>query len=91
MVDEVQLAWSLAATASPYLTVRERHEVYIAIAVGDTFPAICSLIATVVREELPLPVDLISRFSRLLDAYAGHDDEPRLRALVARVRTHQGS
>jgi hypothetical protein len=88
MVDEVELAWALATTAAPHLSTGERHDVYIAIAVGDTFPAIGALIATVVREQLALPADLISRFTRLLDAYAGHDDEPRLRALIARVQTH---
>lgn len=89
MVDEVELAWALAATAGPHLTAGERHDIYIAIAVGDTFPAIDALVTTVVREQLALPVDLISRFARLLDAYAGHDDEPRLRELIARIQPHR--
>lgn len=85
MVDEVELAWALATTAAPYLSTGERHDVHIAIAVGETFPAICALTATVARERLALPADLISRFTDLLDAYVGHDEEPRLRALIARV------
>ena len=89
MINEVQLAWVLATVADPYLNTAERHDVYIEIAVGDTFAAICRLLAIVAREDRTLPEDFVTELDRWLDAYVGHDEEPRLRALIHRVKTHR--
>jgi hypothetical protein len=88
MISEHDLAWVLATVADPCLSTAERHDVYIAITVGETFSAICALTATVVREDLALPTDVVTDFARWLNGYVGNDEEPRLRALLARVKTY---
>lgn len=88
MINEVQLAWVLATVADPYLSTAERHDVYIEIAVGDMFPVICRLTAIVAREDLVLPEGVVAELDRWLDAYVGHDQEPRQRALIAKVKTY---
>jgi hypothetical protein len=88
MISEVQLAWALATVADPYLGTAERHDLYIAIAVGDTFSAIYALTARLVREDLALPTDLVTDFAQWLNGYVGHDEEPRLRGLLAQVKTY---
>lgn len=86
MVDEVSLAWRLADVADLYLSTAERHDIYIAIAVGDTFAAIGLLTTIAVREGVSVPRDLVAAVMQWLGAYVGNDEEPRLRALVARVK-----
>jgi hypothetical protein len=88
MINEVQLAWVLATVADPYLSTAERHDVYVEIAVGDMFPVICRLTAIVAREDLALPEDVVAELDRWLDAYVGHDEEPRQRAVIAQVKTY---
>jgi hypothetical protein len=84
-VDEAELAWALAQATHPHLDTVERHDIYIAIGVGETFSAIASLIATVVGRQLSLPAQLVNRLVSWLDAYAGNDVEPQLRRLIAQV------
>jgi hypothetical protein len=88
MIDEVGLAWALANTADVYLSVVERHELYIAIGIGETFAAISLLIAAVARERVTLPRDLVCALTAWLDCYAGNTDELRLRALIRQIGCH---
>jgi hypothetical protein len=87
LAEEAELAWALARVADPHLNAVERNRVYVAIGVGDIFGAIDFLIRAVVRQRLALPADLVVRFTAWLDVYAGHDDEPRLRALINQVKS----
>jgi hypothetical protein len=41
MIGEVEFRWAPARAADSYLNTAERDDAYIAIAVGDTFSAIC--------------------------------------------------
>lgn len=88
MIDEIGLAWALANTADVYLTVVERHDLYIAIGIGETFVAISLLITVIARERVTLPRDLMCALTAWLDGYAGNPDEPRLRALVTHAGRH---
>ncbi|MCW2649115.1 MAG: hypothetical protein JWR32_91 [Mycobacterium sp.] len=87
-MNEIELAWALATVADPHLGVAERHAIYIAIAVGDTFAAIRSLTATLVRVDSGLSAEMKATIERWLDSYRGSDDEPGVRELLARVTTH---
>jgi len=53
-VVEVDPVWALADVADPYLTAPERHNVYITIAVGETFSALSTLLGVAARRELTL-------------------------------------
>jgi hypothetical protein len=87
MVEESKLAWALAEVAHPHFSVGERHAIYAAIGAGDPFSAICSLVAVIVREGLPLPLDLVAAFPSWLDAYSDNESEPHLRRLIAKLRS----
>lgn len=79
---EAEVAWSLADAARPYLDTTERNDVFIAIGVGETFAAICLLVDVITRADARVEARLAARLWTWLDAYAGHDDEPRLRRLI---------
>jgi len=87
--DDVELAWTLAAVAHGCLSVRERHDTYIAIGVGETFAAIGSLLTQIAGTRLALPADVIATATTWLDGYIGHTDEPRLRELIGALETSQ--
>jgi len=88
MVHELDLAWTLAHSAAVYLDTAGRHDLYITLGVGETFAAICLLIAVIAREKAQLPADLMPDLMRWLDTYAGHEDEPRLRTLIEQIDSH---
>ena len=83
--EEANLAWVLAEAVKPHLSTVERHHIYVAIGVGETFAAIGCLIASAAGERIALPADLVERCTRLLDVYAGHEDEQYLRGIVEYV------
>lgn len=83
--DEASLAWALAEAATPHLCAAERNAVHVAIGVGDTFAAIHCLITSAADNRISLPSALVHWCTRWLDAYAGHEDEWRLRGLVEHV------
>jgi hypothetical protein len=88
-MDETDLAWALAQVADPYLDPVERHDIYIAIGVGETFQAITASIAAIARARLALGSDLVVAFKNWLNAYRGHDGEPRLHQLIDAVQLDQ--
>ncbi|WAJ46989.1 hypothetical protein OK015_11370 [Mycobacterium sp. Aquia_216] len=55
---------------------------FVAIGVGETFAAICLLLDAVTRVDARVEAWLAARLWTWLDAYAGHEDEPRLRLLI---------
>ena len=79
---EAEVAWSLVDAARPYLYTTERNDVFIAIGVGETFAAIGVLLDVITRVDARLEARLAARLWTWLDAYAGHEDEPRLRRLI---------
>ena len=83
--EEAALAWSLAEVASRYLDAVERNNVFVAIGTGEAFTAIGLLLGAITREGSRVDTRLSARLSTWLDAYAGHDDEPRLRRLIGRA------
>jgi hypothetical protein len=53
-----------------------------AIGIGETFAAICLLLDAISRADTRVEARLAALLWTWLDAYAGHDDEPRLRRLI---------
>jgi hypothetical protein len=86
-VVEVDLVWALADVVDPYLTAPERHNVYITIAVGETFSALSTLLGVAARRELTLSADVGEALHWILTVYEHHEDEPRMRLLMGRVST----
>jgi hypothetical protein len=79
---EAEVAWSLADAARLSLDTTERNDVFIAIGIGETFAAICLLLDAITRADTRVEARLAARLWTWLDAYACHDDEPRLRRLI---------
>lgn len=88
--DDSALAWELAATAHPYLSRVDADRIYIALGIGETFDAIDALITAIARNHIPLRDDLVATTATWLDCYLGQNAEPRLRQLLAEVRTGPG-
>lgn len=89
-MDEVRLAWELAAVAHGHLNVVEHNKVYAAIGAGDTFVAIAMLVRKLVAAELAVGSDLAARLSGWLVSYSNHPDECHLRVLIGEMRIAQG-
>ena len=85
--DDHALAWSLAAVAHPYLSRPDADRIYIAIGIGETYTAIDALLTAIARDRIPLGDDLVATVATWLDCYRGQDTEPRLRQLLAAVKT----
>jgi hypothetical protein len=85
--DDAALAWELAAAAHPHLSRSEADRIYIAIGIGETFTAIDALITAIARDRITLGEELVATVASWLDCYLGQDAEPRLRQLIAEVRT----
>ena len=85
--DDDALAWALAAAAHPHLSRPDADRIYIAIGIGETFTAIDALLTAIAREAIPLGDDLVATVATWLDRYRGQDTEPRLRQLLAEVKT----
>ena len=85
--DDYALAWKLAAAARPHLSRPDADRIYIAIGIGETYTAIDALLTAIVRDRIPLGDDLVATVATWLDRYRGQDTEPRLRHLLAQVKT----
>ena len=74
----------LADVAKPFLNAVQRNHVYVIVGIGETFAAFRFLVTLIDARRIVLPADLVQRCIRLLDAYIGHEEEPRLRRLIER-------
>lgn len=82
---ECDLAWDLAAAVDAALTASDRAAIFAKIGAGDTFGAIGQLLSSAQQLGSALEPELLRRATAWLDAYAGSDEEPRLRALIGRL------
>jgi hypothetical protein len=82
IVQETNLAWALAEAVKPHLSALERNHVFGSIGAGDTFPAICHLLRSIVIKRIRLRPDLVQQCTTWLHAYVGHNDERYLRCLI---------
>ncbi len=88
---EYDLAWDLAATVDTGLGATDRSTIFAKIGAGDTYDAIGCLLSSAQHLGAELEPDLLKRATTWLDAYAGGDDEPRLRDLLTRLETSSRS
>ncbi|MCG5433338.1 hypothetical protein LV457_13735 [Mycobacterium sp. MYCO198283] len=85
--DDHALAWALTAAVRPHLSRIERDRIHVSIGVDETFSAIGELITAIVRNHVPLEHDLMADIATWLDCYRGQADEPRLRNLLAKIKS----
>lgn len=85
MTDTTALAWELAQLATEHLTYSEHTDVYVAIGAGDTYVAIALLLVILAHRRVGIPESVPPRVNSWLDAYAGSDDEDRLRPLITQL------
>ena len=71
LVLETHLAWTLAEAVKPYMTVDERHNVFVAIGSGETFAAIRGLFNSVAIKRIALRPDLVQECITWLQTYVG--------------------
>jgi hypothetical protein len=88
MTSDASVAWQLADAASLCLTGDERTMIFVQLGCGENHLAAKRILAVVVREAFPLPATLLTTLTTWLDRYVGTPEEPRVRALIARVRPH---
>jgi hypothetical protein len=84
-VQETNLAWALIDAIKPHLNASERKVIFVVIGAGDTFSAIRRLFELIVLRHIALRAELVKRCMLWLNAYAGHEEEPYLRRLTARL------
>jgi hypothetical protein len=87
-VDDVALAWELAASACPHLGRVQNDAIYIQLGIGETFDAIDALISALVVHQIPISAALAARTVHWLDSYRGQLAEPRLRQMLTELTTH---
>lgn len=82
---ESGLAWSLAEKAGPFLDFDQRNEMFVAIGVGEAFTAIRLALNVISCADCRIEGRIATRLNLWLDAYIGHEDEPRLRRLIRQM------
>jgi hypothetical protein len=82
---EYDLAWDLAAVVDPVLTAADRADIFAKIGAGETYGAIGHLLSSAQHLTYTLRPDLLMRAGVWLNAYAGSDEEPQLRAVISRL------
>jgi hypothetical protein len=82
LVQEANLAWTVAEAAERYPSAVERDAVFVAIGAGDTCAAIRRLLRSVEIKRIPLRPDLLHQRRTWLRGYGWHDDERDLRHLI---------
>ncbi|MGA7051252.1 MAG: hypothetical protein WBZ37_08235 [Mycobacterium sp.] len=86
-IAETQLAWDLAELASRHLSERNRIDVNTAIGGGDCYAAIGTLLETIVRARVRVPLTLAARIDDWGAPYAHHADALRLNELLTAIRS----
>jgi hypothetical protein len=84
---ENDLAWELADVACLLIPDRVRIEVYTAIGAGCSYAAIKALLETLAGASVPVSRALVARLADWLNAYAHHEDAPRLHEMLTAVRS----
>jgi hypothetical protein len=84
-IAETQLAWDLAELASRHISERDRTDVHAAIGGGNCYAAIGTLLETIIRARIRVPVTLAARINDWRAPYAHHIDAPRLNELLTAI------
>jgi hypothetical protein len=84
--QETTLAWSLIDVVKPVLPAQARVWLCAKIGAGEQVEAINELLAVLADRGVELPQPLWAPLADWMSGYLGSDSEPRLRALLARLR-----
>jgi hypothetical protein len=83
------MAWFLAVAADVCLTGHQRTMTFVELGCGEYHLAIERILNAVMSSRMTLSVAIFDRLTRWLDGYAGSFEEPRLRTMLAQIRTRQ--
>jgi hypothetical protein len=81
------MAWLLAIAADVCLTGHERTMTFVELGCGENHLAIERILNAVMSSRMTLPVAIFDRLTRWLDGYADSPEEPRLRTMLAEIRS----
>jgi hypothetical protein len=84
---ETDLAWELAEIACLLIPDCDPTQVYTAIGAGYCYTAIEALLKEIDRASVPISPALVARLDDWLNAYAHHDDAPRLHEMLDSIRS----
>lgn len=73
------------------LPARDRHQIYIALGLGDRFTAVGLLLRLAVSRRIALPADWVADARLWLEAYRGAPEEKYLRELLRLVTVKRAS
>jgi peptide-methionine (R)-S-oxide reductase len=89
MTSDANMAWFLAVAADVCLTGHQRTMTFVELGCGEYHLAIERILNAVMSSRMTLSVAIFDRLTRWLDGYAGSLEEPRLRTMLAQIRTRQ--
>jgi hypothetical protein len=87
MTSDANMAWLLAIAADVCLTGHERTITFVELGCGENHLAIERILNAVMSSRMTLPVAIFDRLTRWLDGYADSPEEPRLRTMLAEIRS----
>jgi hypothetical protein len=85
--SDANMAWLLAIAADVCLTGHERMMTFVELGCGEQHLAIERILNAVMSSRMTLPVAIFDRLTRWLDGYADSPEEPRLRTMLAEIRS----
>jgi hypothetical protein len=88
-IADANMAWLLVDAADVCLTGHERTMTYVELGCGEHHLAIERILDAVMSSRMMLPAAIFDRLTCWLDGYAGSPEEPRLRKMLAEIRTQQ--
>jgi len=88
-ISDADMAWLLAIAADRCLKGHERTMTFVELGSGEYQRAIERIMVAVGTFRMALPTAVFDKLGNWLDGYVGSFDEPRLRTLLAEVRTLQ--
>jgi hypothetical protein len=89
ITSDANMAWFLAVAADVCLTGYQRSMTFVELGCGEYHLAIERILNVVMAARMTLSVATCDRLTGWLDGYAGSLEEPRLRTMLARIRTRQ--
>lgn len=89
MTSDANMAWFLAVAADGCLTGHQRTMTFVELGCGEYHLAIERVLHAVLSSRMRLSAAIFDRLTRWLDGYTGSLEEPRLRTMLAQIRTRQ--
>jgi hypothetical protein len=89
IISDEDMAWLLVDAVKSCLTGYERTTVFVELGCGESYLAIKRILTALLSTRMALPVAILSKLNGWLDGYAGSQEEPQLRMMLAVIRLQQ--